>query len=543
MPGWLRVGVVRAALAALVLACSSSSSTPPPAGSSGWWRDRVAYEVYVRSFADSNGDGKGDLAGLTAKLDYLNDGNPASTTSLHVGAVWLMPIYPSPSVHGYDVTDYQSVNPDYGTLQDFDTFVSEAHRRGIQVILDMVLNHTSTQHPWFVSSRDPASPKRSWYDWSATIPWTQNTGYWRNGGTGYYYAYFDGSMPDLNLGNPDVEATLVAAMKFWLARGVDGFRLDGVRYYFEAADGSSLADQPATHAFIKRIRAALVAQYPNALLLGEAWTTEAKVVTYYGNGDELHLAFSFDLADALKRGAAPGGNTSAPVNTLYTNLQLHAADLGFAAPFLSNHDMDRTLLALSGDAAAARVAAAALFAIPGTPFVYYGEEIGMQGGTAAGTDTPRRTPLPWDTSAPGNGFTANTMLWCGTNITGWCGYPEAAGVEVAAEQRDAGSLWNLYRRLIGLRNATPALAAGGATLDVSAPTGVMALVRTDPATGKRVLFVGNFNAAATGAFTVNAAGTPTVLLSEGLATPPALASGKLSFADLAARGFAYVSLE
>jgi alpha-amylase len=211
-----------------------------PAGTDGkpWWNDAVFYEVFVRSFYDSNGDGIGDFNGLTAKLDYLNDGNPATTTDLGVTALWLMPIHPSPSYHGYDVTDYYDVNPQYGTLADFKRLLAEAHKRGIRVILDLVLNHTSLQHLWFVAAQDPQSPYRDWYLWSPTDPgwpgpWGEKV--WYANGRSYYYAIFDKNMPDLNYTNPAVTAKLDDVARFWLAEvGVDGFRLDAAKHLIEA---------------------------------------------------------------------------------------------------------------------------------------------------------------------------------------------------------------------------------------------------------------------------------------------------------------------
>lgn len=407
---------LRSAMAAALLACAGCSSTTTTRGitpnTEGWWRDQVFYEVFLRSFADSDGDGIGDLAGLTARLDYLNDGDPGTTSDLGVDAVWLMPIHPSPSYHGYDVKDYRAVNPQYGTLADFDAFVAAAHQRGLRIVIDMVLNHSSSQHPWFLDSRSgSAAAKRDWYVWSATDPgWTNPMGGgWNLDNGAWFYAAFNGSMPDLNLRNAAVEQELIATMKFWLARGVDGFRLDAVRYFVENGGGSFAQDQPETHDLLARLRAALQADYPEALLVAEAWASQGITSTYYGTGDEAQLAFCFDLADGIK-GSAQLGSASWVVTTLQQAVaSLEGKDLGFMAPFLSNHDQTRVRRALGADAPA-RVAAATLAALPGTPFLYYGEELGMQGGTAG--DPQKRTPMRWTGVAPVYGFTSASETWC-----------------------------------------------------------------------------------------------------------------------------------
>ncbi len=542
MPLAGRWGVVRAAVVASLLACSGAKSSPPAPLPEGWWRQAVFYEVFVRSFADSNGDGVGDLAGLTAHLDALNDGNPSTTSDLGVDAIWLMPTFPSPSYHGYDVTDYRGVNPQYGTLQDMDALLAAAHRRGIKVILDMVLNHSSSQHPWFQDSQASANGKRDWYVWSATNPgWTGRT-YWYSANGAWYYAYFDGSMPDLNLRNADVEAELVSDMKFWLARGVDGFRLDAVRYYVEDGGPPLNQDTPETHAFLKRIRAALQADYPAVLLVAEAWANATTVATYWGDGDEVQLAFSFDLAQAILTGLTAATPSAAPVINAFVGAQqtLAGKDIGFQAPFLSNHDQIRVMRALAGQQGLARVAAATLFALPGTPFVYYGEELGMQGG-AGSADPLKRTPYPWTADAPGHGFTTSATLWCGTSTALWCNAAEAPGVDLATQQADASSLWSQYRRLIALRHAHPALAKGDAAWQrVDTEPGVFALLRTSG--NERILFVANYGATATGAFTIPLAGTAVMLEAVGMAAPTS-SGGQLHFAPLNPGDLGFFSLD
>ena len=221
----------------------ATERTPETEPSQGWWNNVVFYEIFVRSFKDSNGDGIGDFRGIIEKLDYLNDGDPETNTDLGISGIWLMPIFPSPSYHGYDVTDYQAVNPDYGTLQDFQDLVEACHERGIRVIIDFVVNHTSSEHPWFLSAKDKASEYRNWYVWSDVMPsqkgpWGQNAWYQSNGS--FYYAPFWSGMPDLNYKEPKVTEAMYDATKFWLDMGVDGFRVDAARYLVE--DGVTLQD-------------------------------------------------------------------------------------------------------------------------------------------------------------------------------------------------------------------------------------------------------------------------------------------------------------
>ena len=502
----------------------------------------MAYEVFVRSFSDSDGDGVGDLKGLTAHLDDLNDGNPATTTDLGIDAIWLMPIFPSPSYHGYDVADYRGINPQYGTLADFDAFVAAAHQRGIKVILDMVLNHSSTTHPWFAdSAQGPTASKRDWYMWSATDPrWQSPLGGsgspWRASGSGYYYGPFSPTMPDLNLGNAAVEQELVDSMKFWLARGVDGFRLDAVRYYFASGpQGYEQRDQPATHEFLKRIRAALTRDYPDVLLVAEAWADQGTVATYYGQGDQVQLAFAFDQASATLSSVAAGVSDALVNSIAVTETTLAGKDRGFDAPFLSNHDQVRVARTLGGDAGSMRVAAATLLALPGTPFVYYGEEIGMQGG-ATSADQDKRTPIRWTATPPVYGFTTGAGTWYGTTS-------EAPGVDVATQRADPASLWNLYRTLIALRRTTSSLTAGDAVRPAVTGTGPGVLALSRSASGKRVLFLANFAATATGPLLVDVAGTPRVLLAEGLVGSPSSSAGKLAVPGLAARSFAFLQMD
>jgi alpha-amylase len=428
--------------------------TPLPLlGSSGlpWWNEAIFYEVFVRSFYDSNGDGIGDLNGLIAKLDYLNDGDPATTTDLGVTALWLMPIHPSPSYHGYDVTDYYAVNPAYGTLADFRRLLEEAHARQIRVIIDFVINHTSVAHPWFVEAQDPQSPKRDWYRWSATDPggvgpWGQQV--WHRSPAGdYYYGVFWEGMPDLNYTNPAVQEEIATIARFWLEEvGVDGLRVDGARYIVEETEGVKqiLADSAGTHAWYRAFRPLYKAANPAAMTVGEVWTTNDVVATYV-QGDEFDLAFNFDLASALVTSANRG---EADAARLALAISLALLPQEHSATFLTNHDIDRVMSQLGDDVNKAKRAATLLLTMPGAPFLYYGEEIGMVGRKP---DEDIRLPMQWN-GGPNGGFTTGTP-WRALN-------PDAATNHVAAQQADPNSLWAHYRALITLRHAHPALHIG-----------------------------------------------------------------------------------
>lgn len=454
----------------------------PPAGDE-WYRHAVFYEVFVRSFQDSNGDGKGDLPGLISRLDYLNDGDPDTTTDLGVDALWLMPVFDSPSYHGYDVVDYERIHPDYGTLEDFERLCAEAHRRGMRVILDLVLNHSSAQHPWFVESASSrTSAKRDWYMWSDTDPgWKPpwdifakgSTWHERNGA--YYYGVFWGGMPDLNLKTPAVREEARRIASFWLGKGADGFRLDAARYLIETGGGlTGQADTPETHAFWKELAAHVRSVKPDAVLVGENWTTTATIATYYGStaqvpgGDELQLNFNFPLADEILKAARTGDGSGVALKLAEMRSRYPA---GVAdAPFLTNHDHVRVATQLGGNAGQLATAASLLLTLQGSPFLYYGEEVGLSNGTTP-NDEAKRTPMPWDASA-GAGFTTGTP---------W--FPFAPGREsthVAAQVNTPGSLLSRYRALIRARHASEALDRGGLRLLTStagrAPT--LAFLRT-----------------------------------------------------------------
>jgi alpha-glucosidase len=543
-----------------------------------WWQTAVFYQIYPRSFADGNGDGIGDFPGITSKLDHLRD--------LGVGAVWLSPHFPSPQADcGYDITDYTGVAPEHGTLEDFTTFLREAHARGMRVILDLVLNHTSVEHPWFQESRaSRASPKRDWYIWrdgkdgGPPNNWVSVFGgsAWElDAVTGQYYYHFHlTEQPDLNWRNPEVKQAIWDAARFWLDLGVDGFRLDAVFTIFEHPDlpnhtaTPSLADplgllmamvgadegvtpsaavdtpptvaldeaaprqprldrqraavefqqllryqreQPGVHELMQELRA-LVNEYPgDRVLIGEA-----DDVAYYGAGDdELHLVFNFPLMHTRRL-------TPAHIRSNQTE-RLAALPRGaWPCNTLGNHDAPRLWSRYGdgiNDAALARVHAALILTLKGTPFLYYGEEIGMtdleltdlrQIRDTAGllqyrrlaevlglspaqaakrvarmTRDRCRTPLQW-ADAPNGGFSPEGVTpWLPTNPN------YAQGVNVADQEGDPASLLSFYRRLIALRRATPALVVGAyAPVDENAKD-YLAFTRSTP--DQTVLVALNFS--------------------------------------------------
>ncbi|MCA9929700.1 MAG: DUF3459 domain-containing protein [Anaerolineales bacterium] len=456
-------------------------ATPDPLvqGTDGfpWWNDTVFYEVFVRSFYDSDGNGIGDLNGLIEKLDYLNDGDPTTTDDLGVTGIWLMPIMVSPSYHGYDVVDYFQIDPDYGTNEDFKRLMDEAHARGIHVIVDFVMNHTSTQHPWFIDSKEPNSDKRDWYIWTDENPgyrgpWGQ--GVWHKEGDGYYYGVFWSGMPDLNYENPDVTAAMFEGIQFWLEEmGVDGFRLDAIKHMIE--DGQIQENSFATHNWLEGFYDFYKGIAPNAFTVGEAWTATQQVVDY--TGDEVDIAFQFDLAQDIFNGADAG------LVPIFVKTQQDVYDSFPAnqyATFITNHDQNRVMSQLDEDEAKARLAASILLTGTGVPFIYYGEEIGM---TGTKPDEDIRRPMQWASNSPKVGFTEG-IPW------------EAAADDfparsVVRQEDDPESLLNHYRALIQLRNEHEALRVGGWTL-VEANSGRLYtfLRHTDNET---ILVIINFN--------------------------------------------------
>jgi alpha-amylase len=411
-----------------------------------WWNDAVFYEVFVRSFKDANGDGKGDFQGLIEKLDYLNDGDPSTHSDLGVTAIWLMPIQQSPSYHGYDVMDYRTIEQDYGTNTDFQNFITEAHNRGIKVIIDYVMNHTSSQHPWFQSSLTPANPERDWYIWQPTNPgvtgpWGQTVWHPRSGS--YNYGIFWSEMPDLNYNNQDVEDEMFDIAQFWLEdMNVDGFRLDAIRYIKE--DGNTLQDIPETIDFLKEFKNYYKSVNPDAMAVGEAWAA-TEIVQGYMADTSLDFCFEFDLATAILNAANSGSPAalSAQTNEVMTSYPF----LQFGT-FLTNHDMNRVMDQLGNSTPKAKLAASLLLTLPGVPYIYYGEEIGMNG---SGVDENKRRPLHWNAGTQA-GFTTGTS-WRTLSA-------DYTTKNIEAQQKESTSLWNNYRRLISIRTSQAALRRG-----------------------------------------------------------------------------------
>lgn len=420
----------------------------------------VCYEVFVRSFYDGNGDGVGDLRGLTQKLDYIKD--------LGVDCVWLMPVAESPSYHGYDVTNYYKVEPDYGTNDDFKAFVAAAHARHVSVLVDLVLNHVSSEHPFFQEAlRDTASPHRNWFRWSNTAGNNWHKSPVRDE---YYYGLFWSGMPDLNWENPAVMEEMKHVARFWLdSMHVDGFRLDAVRHLIEVGDQN--ANTPGTHAALRDYAQYVRSIAPNSYTIGEVWDSFENILTYYP--DQLDAYFAFPISEALME-AARTGKTGALLPLV---LQFQRVEPAWRwAPFQRNHDQTRTLTALAGDTVATRLAATILLTLPGVPFIYYGEEIGMTGDKP---DERLRTPMQWTgTSA---GFTTGTPWEAaqGDSLT----------TNVALQDRAKGSLLNLYRRLIHLRANNAALRTGDLLPVATGRDAVLAYIRSDAS--RPVLVVAN----------------------------------------------------
>ena len=413
-----------------------------------WRRGATCYEVFIRSFHDSDGDGIGDLRGLTQKLDYINDGSASTDRDLGARCIWLMPVNEASSYHGYDATDYYRVERDYGTNEDFQRFVSEAHARGVAVIVDMVLNHLSSDHPFFRDALGgPGAVHRSWFRWSSSKPaelgpWGQEVWHKSPVRDEYYYGVFWHGMPDLDYTTPAVreEAKKIAA--FWLGTmGVDGFRLDAVPYLVEEP-GRQIGTE-GTHRFLREYAVSLRAVAPDAFTVGEVWDGIDRMLPYYP--DQLETYFAFDLSDMLI--AAVRDGSARPLLERFARYQKHVPNARYAT-FLRNHDQTRTLTALGGDVRRARVAATLLLTLPGLPFVYYGEEIGMTGDKP---DERLRTPMQWST-AGGAGFTSGTPWeppqadWPATNV--------------ASQDTASASLLSLYRHLIRLRLSKSALGSG-----------------------------------------------------------------------------------
>ena len=444
----------------------------------GWWRSAVFYEVFVRSFADSTSgrladDGVGDLGGLIERLDYLNDGDPDTSHDLEIDGIWLMPIMRSPSYHGYDVTDYRRVDEEYGSNADFKRLIREAHARGIRVIIDLVLNHTSNRHPWFRDAWRKRSPYHDWYIWSYETrdylgPWSQpvwhELRWWQRGWKHFnymgYYGVFWSGMPDLDYRNPEVTSAMYEVSRFWLEEmGADGFRLDAIRHLIE--DGPAQEDTPGTHDWLEEFQRFVHEVEPSALTVGEVWA-DTEIVAEYGP-DELDLTFQFDLATAIVDAVLSGSQ-----GRLVTALEeIEAAFApGRYATFLTNHDQPRVFSVLDEDVAQAKLAASLLLTLPGVPFIYYGEEIGMSG---LKPDPLIRRPMQWSADRHA-GFSIHRP-WQDP-------HPRFRSMTVEDQDQDPESLLSHYRRLIRLRKRSSALRQGDLDLVATDEDAVVAFKRT-----------------------------------------------------------------
>jgi alpha-glucosidase len=464
-----------------------------------WWQRGAIYQIYPRSFADADGNGVGDLRGIIAHLDHLNDGTPRS---LGVEAIWLSPFYPSPMADfGYDVADYCDVDPVFGTLADFDALVAEAHARDIKVVVDFVPNHTSSEHPWF---KDPA--KRDWYvwrpgrrdgeppnNWVTSFSQNKRPAWTYDEDTAEWYLHsFLPQQPDLDWDNPDVEAAMHDVMRFWLQRGVDGFRIDVVQ---KIAKDPQLRDavpgepvpyedwQPTIHERIRRLRR-VVDEYPDRMLVGEVYLLDLqRIIAYVNTGDQLHLAHNFQFLHLPWSASA--------FRAAIDGFQALAADAAWPAWFLANHDHSR--VASRYGPQRARAVLLMLYALRGTPFIYQGEELALPDALVPldrvvdvdGRD-PERAPIPWEppsVAGHGAGFTTGEP-WL--PLVG-----EAEGLNVATQRDDPASALSLARRLAWLRRETPAL-QGGEERSLDAGADLLAWLRigTD---GDTIAAVVNFS--------------------------------------------------
>ncbi len=468
------------------IAMQPDAGPPPPyVPDDRWHRQVVFYELWVRSFQDSDGDGIGDLPGLTSRLDYLAD--------LGVGGLWLMPTYPSPLADsGYDVADYVGVHPDYGTLDDLDTFLAEAHARGIHVYLDLVFNHTSREHPWFVDSQ--ANPTGEHGDW---FVWADEPGLNCDGAGGpfgdqrwslddvrgqYYFHQFYPAQPDLDFDEPAMRAALLDVMRFWLDRGVDGFRLDVPYRYVEELP--MCTHLPGTYDFLRQMRGVTDA-YDDRSMVGEV-LADAPTLATYVESDVLQMVFM--LGNAFTYWSAGQSHSGTGLGNMMDDMVAAMPEGGGTfATLIGNHDLPRATDAVHEEAALKMMAAAQL-TFPGVPFVYYGEELGMQPGTDFIVDSrdSARTPMQWDATASA-GFTTGTPFLALA--------PEHETRNVEAMSGDEGSMLAFYRRLIHLRNDTPALRTGTYQRVLGTGARVLAFWRRHP-DGDRLVVV-HFGTAAT----------------------------------------------
>jgi maltose alpha-D-glucosyltransferase / alpha-amylase len=477
-------------------------------GDALWYKDAIIYQLHVKAFADSNNDGIGDFAGLTEKLGYLQE--------LGVTALWLLPFYPSPGRDdGYDIADYGAINPDFGTMKDFRRFIVEAKRRGLRVITELVINHTSDQHDWFKRARrsDPKSSARNWYVWSDTDQKYQGTRIiftdteksnwtWDTEASAFYWHRFFSHQPDLNFDNPRVVSALVQVMKRWLDTGVDGFRLDAIPYLCER-DGTNNENLPETHAIIRKLRAELDAYAKGKVLLAEANQWPEDVQEYFGRGDECHMAYHFPLMPRIYMAIAQEDRF--PITDILRQTPDIPANCQWAL-FLRNHDeltlemvtdVERDYLwstyandprarinvgirrrlapLMDNDRRKIELMNSLLLSFPGTPIIYYGDEIGMGDNIYLGDRNGVRTPMQWSPDRNGGFSRADpARLYAPTIMDPVYGYES---VNVEAQSRSLSSLLSATKRLISVRKSTLAFGRGSMTFIRPANRAVLAYVR------------------------------------------------------------------
>jgi maltose alpha-D-glucosyltransferase/alpha-amylase len=478
-----------------------------PAQAGLWYKDAIIYQVHVRAFYDSTGDGNGDFRGLAQRLDYLQD--------LGVNAIWLMPFFPSPlRDDGYDISDYRSVNPTYGSLDDFKAFLDAAHQRGIRVIIEMVLNHTSDQHPWFQESRSSRdNPKRDWYVWSDADTKYKGTRIifldtelsnwaWDPVSKQYYWHRFFSHQPDLNYDNPQVREEMWDVMRFWLDLGVDGFRLDAVPYLVER-EGTNCENLPETHGVLKELRARLDKEFPGRMLLAEANQWPADLLPYFGNGDEFHMAFHFPLMPRMFMGVKLEDRK--PITEILKQTPEIPAVCQWCL-FLRNHDeltlemvtdMERDYMydeyakekaqrlnlgirrrlapLLDNDRRKIELMNGMLMSLPGTPIIYYGDEIGMGDNVNLGDRNGVRTPMQWSGGWNGGFSTADPeTLYAPLLLNPVYGFQ---AINVSSQRRFDHSLLSWMKLLIRVRKASPVLSRGAIEFLYPANHRVLAYLR------------------------------------------------------------------
>src|ERR671918_1008924 len=455
-----------------------------------WFKRAVFYEIYVRGFHDGNADGSGDFLGLAEKLDYLQ--------WLGIDCIWLLPMYSSPLRDGgYDIADFLTIHPDYGTVEDFTRFVEAAHERGVRVIADLVMNHTSSDHPWFQEARSsPDSPKRDWYVWADTdqgypdariifVDTEPSNWTWDPIAGQYYWHRFFSHQPDLNYDNDEVQEAMLDVLRFWLDLGLDGFRLDAVPYLFER-EGTNCENLPETHAYLKRVRAEVDAGFPDRVLLAEANQWPSDVVEYFGDGDECHMAFQFPVMPrmfmSLRREEA------APILEILRETPAIPENAQWGL-FLRNHDeltlemvtdeerdymyaeyakdprmkinvgiRRRLAPLLEGGRDEIELMHAILFSLPGSPVLYYGDEIMMGDNVYLGDRDGVRTPMQWTGDRNGGFSRADfAQLFLPPLMDPVYGFN---AVNVEAQLRTPTSLLRWLRRFIELRKQHPVFGLG-----------------------------------------------------------------------------------